>query len=57
VDPGEIQELADSIQLILTDSSLVKHLGIKARVRAVNKFSWDNIAKRIMKIYRIHLEG
>ena len=51
-EPGKIQQLEDSLLYLLTDSSLAKNFGLKARERAVSEFSWDIVAQRVITVYR-----
>lgn len=49
--------LAKAIIKLLVDKNLAKELGIKARQRAVEKFSWDNVEKKLEKIYKITIDN
>ena len=44
-------ELADLIRLLLTDDNLQKKLGINARKKMINKFSWVHIIEKLEILY------
>ena len=50
VDPSCPDELADAIARLLTDRDLADRLGKQGRLRAVNDFSWERVAKRVRGI-------
>ncbi|MBU0600356.1 glycosyltransferase family 4 protein [bacterium] len=45
--------LANGIKKLLKDENLRQVLGEKLRKKAVDEYSWDSVAKRIMNAYRI----
>jgi UDP-glucose:(heptosyl)LPS alpha-1,3-glucosyltransferase len=44
------QNIAEKIHLLIEDSKLLKSMGKNAR-KTANEYSWDNMAKRAMKVY------
>jgi len=51
VNPSSL-ELAEAIVKLLTDCSLRKKMGSKAREFVSKSFSWDICAQRMLKVYR-----
>ena len=49
---GEAASLAEAILGLLGDEERVKELGRRLRRRAVERFSWDDTARRLMECYR-----
>lgn len=49
---GDSQQLADAIVKLLKNEQELNSLGISLRNRAVSKYSWDDVAGRILKAYR-----
>lgn len=49
--PNDINDLFGKIQILLTDESLRKKMGIKARKLAEEKYDWLKIGKQLEKIY------
>lgn len=45
VNPIDIQEIADSIILLLKDQDLAEKLGKQGKQRAENLFNWDHVSK------------
>ncbi len=57
VDPGgDYRALADAILRVLTDDSLTRRLMINGR-RFALKFTWDEVARRTISVYREVLEN
>ena len=48
--PGDINELAAKIELLLSNAELRKTMGERARETA-EKFSWDQVAQKTLKVY------
>jgi starch synthase len=52
-DPdGFAADLADRVNRLLADPPLARRMGAAGRRRAVERFSWDAIARRTAEIYR-----
>jgi glycosyltransferase involved in cell wall biosynthesis len=52
VPPRNARALADAIMTLLKDDNLRKIMGQKARELMVKKYSWDEIATRMERLYR-----
>jgi len=52
VPPRNSELLAKAIVTLLTDKGLRERMGINARKRVENEFSWDVIAKKTLKVYQ-----
>lgn len=52
VEPKNPEAIAQGLSTVLQDNKLKKQL-IKGRLQHVKKFSWDNTAKKTLKIYRL----
>ncbi len=50
-DPNNIKEIADKLEMLIKDEKLRKILGKNARKTAM-KYSWDETAKKTMKVYQ-----
>jgi len=48
---GDAHSLAEKIVQLLEDKALALRLGAQARMRVVEQFSWDAVAKRLMDCY------
>ena len=51
VPPGEPSALADAVVELLADEQAREQLGRSARAIAVERYSWDGIAERLVEIY------
>ena len=51
VPPGEPSALADAVVELLADEQAREQLGRSARAIAVERYSWDGIAQRLVEIY------
>jgi phosphatidylinositol alpha-mannosyltransferase len=51
VPPGEPEALADAIATLLDDEPRREALGTAARRLAIERYSWDDIARRLVAIY------
>ncbi len=51
VKPDAVEELADSISILLSDQALRTKLGSNARKTVVEKFDWNIIAEKTLKFY------
>ena len=51
VEPGDADALAEAILGILSNDALCESMGNAARQRALKHFSWDRIAKNLMRHY------
>ncbi|MDH5190010.1 MAG: glycosyltransferase family 4 protein [Gammaproteobacteria bacterium] len=54
VPPGDPVTLADAIRKLVQDSKLRHDMGIAARQKVINEFSWQTIAQRTIDIYKQH---
>jgi glycosyltransferase involved in cell wall biosynthesis len=52
VEPGDPQALAEAIVRVLSQDELRKAMGKAGRQRAVELFSWDRIAERMLGYYQ-----
>lgn len=50
-NPNNIEEIADKLEMLITDEKLRKLLGENARKTAM-KYSWDETARKTMEVYR-----
>ena len=55
VKPGDENELATTISMLLADASLRRKLGEQGRRRAALNFGWDKVGERLEKIYYLEL--
>jgi phosphatidyl-myo-inositol alpha-mannosyltransferase len=51
VVPGDHQALAEAIESLLEDETHRQRLGAAARALAIERYSWDDIARRLLAIY------
>ncbi len=51
VDPNNIDEIADSVIRLLEDESLRQELSAKGKKLVSQGFSWEQIAKEMLKVY------
>ena len=51
IEPNAAEELTRSILEILENPQLAKRLGDAARLKVTSKFTWDQTASRLEKIY------
>ncbi len=51
VPPGEPQALAEAVTALLEDEPRRERLGASARALAQERYSWDDIARRLAEIY------
>jgi glycosyltransferase involved in cell wall biosynthesis len=51
VPPGEPQALAEAVTALLEDEPRRERLGSSARALAQERYSWDDIARRLAAIY------
>lgn len=56
VRPGDSKQLAAAIKKLLLDINLAKKLGKAARKEAVEKHSWERVAKQTCSLYKHVLE-
>jgi glycosyltransferase involved in cell wall biosynthesis len=52
VPPGDPEALADAVATLLEDEPRRERLGASARRVAQERYSWDDIARRLEEIYR-----
>ncbi|MCS7123789.1 MAG: glycogen synthase [Candidatus Aenigmarchaeota archaeon] len=52
VEPQKPMELAKMVNIILENPELARKMGENGRNRVVEKFSWDNIAKKTIELYK-----
>ena len=50
--PGDVGELKDALVKLITNPSLRQQMGVGARNRMVNEFTWDAICKKLVKFYQ-----
>lgn len=51
IDPGKIPQLAESINYILTNPAEANKMGLKARERCIEKYSWDRMEVDLCRIF------
>ena len=51
VPPGDPGALAEAVSALLADEPRRQRLGEAARRLAVERYSWDDIARRLVAIY------
>ena len=51
VDPNNIDEIADSVIRLLEDESLREELSARGKKLVSQRFSWEEIAKEMLKVY------
>jgi len=56
VDPGDHQLLAREILSLLSDESLCRSLGGRARMKVLRNHTWDLVAQRYLMVFRSALE-
>jgi glycosyltransferase involved in cell wall biosynthesis len=47
VDPHDMNQLVDKLELLLSDSRLVAQMGQESRKHTIRRFGWDRVAKEI----------
>jgi len=52
VPPGDADALAEALVSLLQDEPRRRSLGEAARARALERYSWDRLARRLLAIYR-----
>jgi glycosyltransferase involved in cell wall biosynthesis len=52
VRPGDVKELADALQKLLSDKGLARKMGREGRKRIQAQFSADIMVRSIEKLYR-----
>ena len=52
VPPGDPDSLAEAVAGLLDDEPRRERLGVSARRLAQERYSWDDIARRLAEIYR-----
>jgi glycosyltransferase involved in cell wall biosynthesis len=50
-EPGDATALAQAILRLLTDDDLRKRMGVAGRKEAVTRYSWDQVAKKLLGLY------
>ena len=53
VSPGEPAALAEAIVSLLEDEPLRQRLGAAARAVALERYAWDSIAERLVRVYEL----
>ena len=51
VEPGNVNELRDRLQTLVSDRSLARRMGAAAREVVVERFTWDECAERCLAAY------
>jgi len=54
VDSPDANSIALSIDAMLSDVNKMREIGEKAQTWALEKFTWDNVAKRIMDVVKLY---
>jgi phosphatidyl-myo-inositol alpha-mannosyltransferase len=49
--PGDIAALVDAVEWMLADEERRQALGASARQIAIEKYSWDDVARRLLELY------
>jgi phosphatidylinositol alpha-mannosyltransferase len=49
--PGDVDALVESVEWILADEDRRQALGGEARRHAIEKYSWDDVARRLIAVY------
>jgi glycosyltransferase involved in cell wall biosynthesis len=52
VRPGDIKQLSERLQSLLSDQDEVIRLGTAGRRRVLEKFTWEHVAERALSAYR-----
>jgi phosphatidylinositol alpha-mannosyltransferase len=55
--PGDPRALAEAVVELLADEPRRRTLGAKARAVAIQRYSWDAIARRLLEIYELVVHG
>ena len=56
VPPGDAAALADAVVALLEDEPRRQRLGARRAQIAVERYSWDTIAERLVEIYELVIE-
>ena len=51
VEPGDVSDLRNHLELVLGDPHIARHLGEAARQLATERFTWDACARRCLAAY------
>lgn len=54
-EPGDANELAESIKKLIDDSNLRSQMGIRARKRSERKYNWKVTSENILRAYKASL--
>ena len=57
VTPGDADELARALDLMVEDDRLRERLGTRARERVLEEFTLESMAQATIGLYRTHLRG
>jgi len=57
VPPASPKKLADAIEQVINNPKLAQEMGSYAKHLSKTRFSWDNIATKILVIYKDHLDN
>ena len=49
--PGDEEELAEKMQILLDDEKLRLEIGKRAGERILQDFTWEKVADRLQKVY------
>jgi glycosyltransferase involved in cell wall biosynthesis len=52
VEPGDVYGLSEALRKLITDDKLRQKLGVSARKRAVENYSWDAICSKYVEVYK-----
>jgi phosphatidylinositol alpha-mannosyltransferase len=51
VPPGDVEALADAVELLVADEPGREAMGAAARELAVDRYGWADIARRLEEVY------
>jgi glycosyltransferase involved in cell wall biosynthesis len=51
VEPGNVDELRERINMLLTDNALAGRMGRAARESVLERFTWEKCAERCLESY------
>ena len=51
VYPGDVEELADAMALLLRDESLAQSMGDRGRQKLDREYSWSSVCDRVLEVY------
>lgn len=57
VPPGDVSSLAEAIETLYRDPALRERMGVAARQRVVENFTWDHFRARLLDAYTAAMSG